>query len=227
MSDESNGAGMKVRRRVVAGPRVDPGQCAEPEAAAPAASEADDLSRRLSDELEKQRRYEFGSVHRRGKERALRPDLERIVEHVFVDKLDERWQRIKRSLRVGDQRSEHGALHKALDDARQYSYEAHRLYVTARLERESWEAENEVVFGAMWLAATQALQHEKDTKERSKAITEQDVRAKAAVLFPAEWPALEKRRLAVKLAVENMSQLCKDASDHCEDLRTMLGKLRG
>lgn len=191
-----------------------------------AAALVDQLSGALADELDKAKRYDFPKVQLPTRRKALRPDLARIVDTVWVDDMHETWLRVRKSLRVGDRRTEHGHLTRALDNARKLSYDAHRLYVTAERARSAWEADNALVNGAMWEEANKALQHEKSTGHRAKQITDGDIKAKAAVLFPDEWPAQESKRREVELTVENMKQLAREANEHVEDLRVMLAKLR-
>lgn len=195
----------------------------------PSSTVLEETSRQLTEELDKNSRphYDFRSTARSGSVKAIREDFQQIVDKVWVNDLHEQWVRIRKSLRVGERRSEHGYLQRSLDEARKLSYDAHRLYVTAKLELERWERENEVVFGAMWNDANRVLQVDKANGSRSKQITDADVRATCATLFPDEWKAQENKRHAYKLTVDNMGQLSKDANEHCEDLRVMLAKLRG
>lgn len=190
------------------------------------------ISSQLRDELRKENEkppggYKFPVAQRSTGEAKLRPDLRQIVETHWVEDMNASWIRIRGMLKVGEKRSNHGHLHRALDDARDLAYEAHGLAVTAKLERHRWEAANELTHAAMWSEATRAIQHEKDTGQRSKQITDTDVRARAALIFPDEWSAQEHDREKVKLTVERMERLAKDASEKCEDLRVMLSKLRG
>lgn len=187
--------------------------------------EIEETSKELAKQLSAPKEYAFPSVQR--KESPLRGDLERIVEEVWVNDMHEVWTRIRKSLSIGEKRSEHAYIHKALDDARKLSFDAYRLYVTSKKEYERWEKENEVIYGAMWINATRALQQEKDQGQRSKQITDSDIKAMCAVMFPDEWTAQEKRKLSYKLTVDSVSQLSKEANEHCEDLRVMLRKLGG
>lgn len=190
----------------------------------------EDISRKLAEELgqvdKPEEPYEFASAQRKASMKPLRPDLERIVETVWVTDIHEEWIRLKATLQVGEKRSDHGVLHKGLDEARKNSYDAHRLWITAKKEMERWESENELIFAAMWEKAARALQIEKEAGSRNKTITNEDVRARCIVLFPSEYAAQERKRREVKMTVENLQQLSKDCSEKCSDLGTMLSKLR-
>jgi len=185
------------------------------------------VSSDAADAAEKKRRgYEWTTVQR-SREPKLRPDMKQIVETHWIDDLDESWLRIRASLRVGEKRNQHGHLTKALDDARDLSSEAHGLFVTAQLEGKRWELANEATFAAMWNEAVAALEHEREAKIRSKAITDTDVRSKVSTLYPDEWAAQEMQREKVKLTVDRMRQLAKDAGDKADDIKIMLTRLRG
>lgn len=171
------------------------------------------------------RRIEFRSVQKR--KSALRPDLSKIVETHWTEDLYKDWNRVRAALRVGEQRSEHGHVMLALDEARKIAEDAYGLMVTAKLEAKRWEAANEVVFGAMWMQARVEAERERKAMGFSKAVTDQDVRAKCAVLFPDEWLAQEHEREKVKLTVDRMTNLAKIAADKAEDVRAMLKGQRG
>lgn len=202
-------------------------------------AQVDETSAALRDELEKNaaeppggiapapKKYAFPTAQKAGSDPDLRADLRQIVETHWVEDMNASWQRIRAALKVGVNRSKHGHLHKALDVARDLSQEAHGLWMTAKLEGRRWENANEVTHGKMWNEATRALQHEKDQGLRSKQITDADVRAKVATLYPDEFAAQEFDREKIKLTVDRMGALAKDASEKCEDLRVMLAKLRG
>jgi len=189
----------------------------------------EEVSRKLADELNKSNAvppggYSFPSVQR--KVAPLRADLRQIVETHWVEDMNAAWHRIRGMLKVGEKRNHHGHLTRALDDARELSHEAHGLAVTAKLEAKKWESLNDVVFAAMWSDATRACQHEKDQGQRSKSITDTDIRLKCATLYPDQWHAQEIDREKVNLTVKRMEQLAKDASDKCDDIKVMLSKLR-
>lgn len=171
--------------------------------------------------------YEFRTAHaRRASDVDLRSDLVNIVEMVWIEDMFAAWQQIKASLVIGPRRSEHGILTKKLDEARSLSYEAHRLYVTAKREYDRWELENQATNSALWNAATRELEAERKEGSRSKPLTDKDVTAKVMTLHPDEYIAQETKRNAVKLAVENMTSLVKEANEHVEDIRILLAKLR-
>ncbi len=86
---------------------------------------------------------------------------------------------------------------------------------------------NEVTFGAMWGEARREAEHERKTNGFSKAVTDQDVRAKCATLFPDEWAAQEHDREKLKLTVDRMVNFAKVVADKADDIRAMLKSQRG
>lgn len=173
----------------------------------------------------KKTHYDFPNANK-ARDHALRPDLERITEEVFVRDLHAEWKELERGLTVGEKRSEHAHSIAELDKAAHRAYRAHRLYLTARAAREEWELDNEVTFGAMISEATRSLQAEKDSGTRSKQITDADVRARVATLFPDEWRAQERKRRNVELTVKSLERLAELWAGKTRDLQAMVGKLR-
>jgi len=162
----------------------------------------------------------------RAKSARLREDLAKVVETIYVKDIHDDWKKLETGLSLGEKRSEHAHAIAALDKAASRAYLAHRLYLTARSVREEWELENEVIFGAMWSAATRDLQKEKDGGLRSKQITDADVKSRVATMFPDEYQAQEKRRRDVEFTVKSLERLAEIWMSKCRDLQAMVGKLR-
>ena len=157
----------------------------------------------------------------------LRPDLDQIVEVTYVVNLYKTWEKLHAALKIGEKRSDHGTLQKALDEAETNAHNAHRVYVTAFNEHARWEREMDVIFGAMWSEANRSLQKEKDDGLRSKQITDQDVKMRVSTLFPEEYQIQETRRASIKQTVEVLKDLSEQWKSRCKTLQTMMGKLRG
>lgn len=195
--------------------------------------EVEEISGQLAEEIRTNQETppggfkKFPKVQRDLKDPNVRPDLEHIVETVWVEEMDKIWNRAKRALKLGEKRSQHGHVMEALDEITEIAYDAHRLYVTAQLEHKRWMNATEIEFGAIWQEATRALQHEKDQGLRSKQITDADVRTKCATLYPDAWVANEHKREKQKLTIENLEHLVKLITARVEVLRSMLAKLRG
>lgn len=172
------------------------------------------------------KRFDF-EVAQAAKMSPLRPDVGRVVELVFVDDVAKSYRRLEDELSLGDDKhTSHGEIMRALDRAETNARLAHKCYVTARVEREAWELRNHVVFAAMWLSATQALQEEKAQGARNKQITDADVRSKAAAIFGDEWAAQEIQRKEAEAMVDDFKNLAERWASRCWGLSSMLGKTR-
>jgi hypothetical protein len=170
--------------------------------------------------------FDFPNANR-AKVSILRPDLARVVETVFIDNIFEEWKHLEAALQLGEKRAEHAHQIVAIDKAAARAYRAHRLYITARDVREAWELENEPIFSAMWSEATRDLQREKNSGARSKQITDADVKARCATMFPDEYRAQEDRRRKLELTVKSLERLAGLWEGRQGDLRSMVSKQRG
>lgn len=156
----------------------------------------------------------------------LAPWAERLVETVFIDDPFALYKRLEEELKVGPGRSDHGSVNRALDEAETNARLAYRLWLTAKAERERWEAENAGVFGAMREEALAVLQREKAQKIRTKQITDADVEGTCAMLYPDEYRHQHMRRRRAKWMEESMQHLAEMWSSRCRSLQTMLSKQR-
>lgn len=145
---------------------------------------------------------------------------------VPADKIVEEAKRLREELSLFDKRTEHGHLMRANDTAEANAHMAHRLFLTVRLELEKWERDNEVVFGNLRSESNKVLQREKDLGHRSKAITDKDVEAKMAELFPDEWRSTEGRRKEAEAAVESFRDLHFQWQSRCRTVNAMLKSSR-
>lgn len=193
-------------------------------------AKAGEASRKLAEEVAKNDAPPpaarlFNHV-RPGREDPLDPRVQRIVESVFIEKPDEVYDQVERSLRIGEKRTDHGTLMHALDDAEVVARNAHRLMITAKLEVERWELENRPTFAAMREEANGALQREKDSKARSKAITDADVEGMASIMFPDQFAAQRVRQRKNELMIKSLENLVDRTDSRCRSLQVMLGKNR-
>lgn len=186
----------------------------------------DESVRDLSESLERELNpFNFESANAK-KTPVIRSDFGKIVETVFVNDLHETWAKLKKALVVGEKRSDHGTLQQALDQAEKNAYDAHRLYVTAKIEFEAWEKDHDIVVGAFWSEAIRSIQKEKDEGTRSKQVTDADVRARVATIHPDDWKVLEVRKAKYKATVDSLANLSEQWNSRCRTLQTMMGKLR-
>lgn len=115
-----------------------------------------------------------------------------------------------------------GVLQQALNFSEDNARKAHAMYVVARAEYTTFEAEMDAVVEAMRDTATAALQDEKDKKQRSKAITDADVRGRAATMFPDEWTRAVERRAKGASMLDHLKRLADLWQNRCYSLSTML-----
>lgn len=170
--------------------------------------------------------YDFPNANK-AKRVAPPKDLERVAESIFVRDLMKEWKELEAALEIGEKRSEHSHAVHALDKAASRAYKAHRLYLTARNMLEAWETENEVTNAAIWSAATRTLETEKDQGLRRKAITDADVRSRAAAMHPDEFIVQERKRRELQFAVKSLERLAEIWVNKQRDASAIVGKLRG
>jgi hypothetical protein len=152
--------------------------------------------------------------------------FQQIVETVFVNDPKALYDHLEKQLVVGDKRTDHGTVAQHLDEAELNARNAHRLWQSAIVERKRWELDNEVVFSAMRGEATRALQHEKEAGTRAKQITDADVEARIATIYPEEYKAQEIRRVKMKAMVDSMGNLADVWMSRCKSLNALLSKQR-
>lgn len=162
---------------------------------------------------------------------ALRPQIDpavrKIVETIFRVDFAKESKRLHENLTVGEGRNDHATVALHLDHAPDNAVDAHRLWVNMKIEYERYKLDREPMMARMRENANDALQSEKDAGSRSKTITEADIKAKIAELYPDEYrdQELEKKRL--ELAVDNLEVFAKMWSEKGNDLRTILNRMRG
>jgi hypothetical protein len=156
----------------------------------------------------------------------VHPDFERIVETIYQTDAFKDYVDLESSLEVGDQRGDYRTLTEHLDKAERRARRAHALYLGAKLERARWEMDSEVTLAGMRTKASDELEEEKDRGERKKAITDADVRARMAELFPDEWRHQELKRVKLKGTEEHLERLADLWKVKCFSLSTMLSNLR-
>lgn len=156
----------------------------------------------------------------------LDPGFLRIVGAVVIDDPWSTYKQLEEQLVIGDKRGDYGTVAKRLDEAETNARLAHKLWQSAIVERKRWEYDRQVVFSAMRTEANRSLQEEKDKGQRNKAITDADVEARIATLYPDDYRTQELKRERVKAMVASMENLCELWMSRCRTLNTMLGKQR-
>ena len=116
------------------------------------------------------------------------------------------------------------AVAEAANACERRALDAHRLYVCAKADHDRYEAVMAGVLGAMREAATAELQGEKDQGKRNKSITNDDVEARAAHMFPDEWTDAVTRRAKAKRMLDHLERLASLWQYRSQNLATIRGK---
>lgn len=153
-------------------------------------------------------------------------DMERIVENIFTIDVKITYDRIIASLQLRDDSRDYHSVNAALDRAEVIARDAWRIASIARIERERWDIDAEIIRGAMRKEAMAALTQLKDKGEYSKAIHNPDVDAQMARMFPDEWRDLEEKKAKAHEAAKNMEKLAELAVARIRTLQVLLSTLR-
>jgi hypothetical protein len=154
------------------------------------------------------------------------PQMSRIFETLFQVDIWEEFKRLRTALKVGEKHRDYATLMKSLDEAEDNSRIAHSLFVNARMLPEGFDANALVIESQMRKEATQELQDEKASGQRSKAITDADIVAQCATMFADEWTKLQADRKRHKLTVDHIEHLVDCWRSRCKSLQTMVAKVR-
>lgn len=159
-----------------------------------------------------------------GKAAQMPARMAAVVERVLRYDGDpvEDYERLMRELAL-EQAVTSTVVAAALNRVQQNAALAHLLYVTTKVDHARFEIDNDVVLGAMRDAATAALQAEKDAKTRNKAITDADVRDRAATMFPDEWRSASERQVEAEMSLEQLRRL----ADLWRERSYALGQMKG
>lgn len=151
--------------------------------------------------------------------------FQRITARVFdlPDPAAE-YDELERALKLGVTSYETIAL--AVDAAEDNARRAHRLYVCARVDAERFNIDSGIVEAAMRTEASAELQRERDSGSRTKQITEGDIAAKIASLFPDEHRDLSEKRIKNRKMVEHLEAFAGLWRSRCYTLAKILESKR-
>ncbi len=146
----------------------------------------------------------------------MRRGFEGVVRRIYDDGMDVEvaYEEIEASLRIDGALSP-GAIQQFANNAETNAHRAFKLFVIAKAECDGYIRETEPIVGAMREIATAQLQHEKETGQRNKAITDADVLGRVASLYPDEWTSVNRRRDRAKgmlKMIDNLSGLARGRS---------------
>jgi hypothetical protein len=191
---------------------------------------AQEAAKALRDELEPSTQpvdhITFPSANK-AQEEPLPQGFSKIVESIFITEPYEVYLQLEKKLKVGQEgRALHASVNAALDEAESNARIAHKLWMSAKVERDRWERANTIIFSAMRTEATRALQHEKAEGTRNKQITDADVDNAAAAMFKEEWLSQQNKRKRVEAMERSMENLNELWISRCRSLQAMLSKQR-
>lgn len=115
-----------------------------------------------------------------------------------------------------------GALVDAVNDAEDNARRVHQLYVDVKADHDHYEVECSVISDALRSAALEELQDEKDRGERQKAITESDINARIAVMYPDEFRELRARQIRADGLMSHIRRVAELHRKRCESIQAML-----
>ncbi len=146
--------------------------------------------------------------------------FERIVERVFDLDILAAYEKLEGQLWIDDALTPQ-AVRSALNRCEENARVAHQLYVAAKLEHDLFEVEAIKVDGAMRRAAIDSCMAEKDTGIVKKQITEADVTARMAKLYPDEYVAVVSRRSKAENTIEHLKRLAELWQRRCWTLASL------
>ncbi len=135
---------------------------------------------------------------------------ERIVRTIYT--LDEQtvFEELNAKLRFSKaaNRMEYGELVDAIEEATQLANKASLLHVNARVALETYLADVEVMRADMRDRARADLEGDKRKNEgKGKAITDADLRARMAGMYPDDFRSVEVRTAKAEGAIKHLGQL--------------------
>lgn len=161
--------------------------------------------------------------------------FERVITHQFrvVDE-EQEYLELRASLLFKDERASalgYGELLNALDAAEDLAHRGAELAARAHLAYLEFEINAQLILSPLHEAAKKALEDRKAEMVREKGsagkqITNDDVKAEIAVLFPDEWTELETKKKKAKLSVSLFDNLAERLVSRAGHLRTMVARSR-
>lgn len=154
------------------------------------------------------------------------PDLQRgfqtIVKDLFESGYDvaKEWATIRESLTIKDALTPE-RLRKAANEQEDIADRAHQLYIVGRVEVQAYMRDTEATYGAIREAAVQSLEAQKASKVRTKQITDADVKAESARLYPDEWADICTRRDRAEAMLKHLENLAQLARSRCYTISNM------
>lgn len=123
---------------------------------------------------------------------------------------------------LGDRRTDTASIRKAHEEGPSIIQQLVDVYLQVKRAREKWESENDVILGSMREEAVDALEAEKARGARKKTITEADIKARGATMFPDEWHLQAEHRREYKMVEDRAERAIDVAKLRQKTLDTMV-----
>ena len=181
-------------------------------------------SRELQDEMKKPADVAplFATAH------GPSDELQAIAERKYVRIDMAEAERLEKELTLDEvDLTSYSAIMKAINRGEDNARRAHDLFLNAKAEVALWEIDAEQTLAAMRTAARDRLELAKEERGgKGKTITEADVTAMMAELYPDEWKAQTVQRHKYKGVVAHFEKLSELWIMRCRTLGLMLAHLR-
>lgn len=150
----------------------------------------------------------------------IREGTARVIDRVIDVDVEEAYAHLEGQLVIEDALTPQ-AVRTALNRADSNAELASRMYAATKVEFEAWEFEAQKVESAMRKRAIEDLSLAKDLGTHRKQITEGDVAAHCAALFPDEYVAIVTRRSRSKSSLEHLKRLVDFWQSRCRTLNSL------
>lgn len=142
-----------------------------------------------------------------------------IVHDTFKLNPLELAKRLREELRLGDKRTEYAYVLEALDKSATNLFDAQRLYRSAVVEEQKFNAKCDERLEVLRTAATNELKAEK--VKGSGAITKQQIEDRIMSNWPQEYTTILNRKAEMHGSVRALGTLVDAWASRCADLRIM------
>ncbi len=154
------------------------------------------------------------------------PSFARVIRKIHAIDPEVEYDSLIKHLDPDPARTEFGVAYAYADAAESKARKALQLMAVARIEQKAFEHHKAQLEAEFRREALAQLQREKDGGERTKQITDADVKSKMMEMFGDDIGQLEDQGQRVENAVDVTTDLAKLAASRCKTAQTMLGSVR-
>lgn len=149
-----------------------------------------------------------------------------VSSTVRIIDIEGTFQRLEKSLELGDSVGEYGAVVNALDKSANNLYDAARLARAAKIEDEAFGLELDKQMEVLRSAARAELDAEKAEGKRSKAPTIQDVEDRILAKWPDRVATMKRRRAEMHGMMRSLEALENAWQARCAALKSLVDRFR-